>query len=405
VTPMFGFLDCFSGVSGDKFLGALIGAGLDPALLEERLRLLGIEGWRLEVAQVQRAGLPGTQVDVIVEDRQPSRDWRTIRGLIEDSALTDAEKSGALRAFGLLAEAEAHVHGVEVDDVHFHEVGAVDSIVDMVGTAIGMSALGITELWSTPVRVGRGMVTTAHGELPVPAPATAELMRGVPIYAGELDGEMTTPTGAALLRAFVTRFAPLPPVRVSAEGWGAGTRELAIPNLLRLTLGEQDLGGGDLSEVAVLETSVDNVTPELLAATVDLLLQEGALDAWTEPVRMKKGRLGSAVTVVATPQEAHRLTDLLMVHTGTLGVRRTLTWREVAPRRVEEVDTSLGRVRVKVQGAGASARVRPENDDVVAIARATGLPLDRVARTLTEEAERALGLESAHDGPDTAVGR
>ena len=387
---MFGFLDCFSGVSGDKFLGALIGAGLDPEVLRSRLALLDVGGYTIEVSDVRKAGLAGTKIDVVVEDGQRSRDWRAIRQLIADSRLSDSVKERALDAFGRLAVAEAAAHGVAVDDVHFHEVGAVDSIVDIVGVAIGVEELGVTELWATPVRLGHGMVSTSHGMLPIPAPATAELLRGVPVYAGELEGEMTTPTGAALLRALVTRYAPMPPMSAAREGWGAGSRDLPIPNLLRLTLGEPELGGGGLTEIAVLETSVDHMSGELLAAAIDIALAEGALDAWAEPIRMKKGRVGTGLTVLARLEDAARLTDLLMLHTGTLGVRRTITWRQIDARRSETVTTTLGTVRVKVQGSGASLRVRPENDDVVAIARATGIPLDRVARTLTEEAEAVL---------------
>lgn len=387
---MFAYLDCFSGVSGDKFLGALVGAGLDPRVLADRLALVDVGGYHLDVHDAKRNGVMGTQVEVLVEPGQPSRDWRAIRDLIASSRLASAVREQALAAFGALAEAEAQVHGTGVEDVHFHEVGAVDSIVDIVGAAIGMHELGIDEVWSTSVRVGSGTVMTSHGELPVPAPATALLLRGVPTYAGDFEGEMTTPTGAALLRAFVTRYAPLPPARLSAEGWGAGSRDLPVPNLLRLSVGEREPGGGDLSEVAVLESAIDNVTPELLAAAVDLVLEAGALDAWTEPLRMKKGRLGTAVTVIARPADAARLTDVLMLHTGTLGVRRTYTWRQTAPRRLATVETSLGTVRVKVQGEGDAWRVRPENNDVVAIARATGLPLDRVSRILTDEAEAAL---------------
>jgi uncharacterized protein (TIGR00299 family) protein len=387
---VFGFLDCFSGVSGDKFLGALVGAGLDPETLRARLALLDVGGYTIEVTEVRRAGMAGTKVDVVVEDGQRSRDWRTIRELIVGSRLADPVKERALDAFGRLAVAEATAHGVAVDDVHFHEVGAVDSIVDIVGVAIGVVELGITELWATPIRLGHGMVSTSHGPLPIPAPATAELLRGVPVYAGELEGEMTTPTGAALLRTLVTRYAPMPPMSPAFEGWGAGSRELAIPNLLRLTLGEPGLGGGGLSEIAVLETSIDNVSAELLAATLDIALAEGALDAWAEPLRMKKGRVGTELTVLARIEDAARLTELLMLHTGTLGVRRTLTWRQVDVRRIETVPTTLGPVRVKVQSSGAALRVRPENDDVVAIARSTGIALDRVVRTLTEEAEAVL---------------
>jgi uncharacterized protein (TIGR00299 family) protein len=387
---MFAFLDCVSGVSGDKFLGALVGAGLDPDLLRERLGLLDVGGYALEVAEVRKAGLPGTKVDVVVEQGQPQRDWKAIRELIGESRLSDPVKQRALNAFGRLATAEATVHGVAVDDVHFHEVGAVDSIVDIVGGAIGVTELGIGEVWATPVRLGRGLVSTSHGMLPVPAPATAELLRGVPVYAGELEGEMTTPTGAALLGALVTRYAPMPPMTVAREGWGAGARDLPIPNLLRLTLGEPALGGGGLTEIAVLQSAIDHVTGELLAATLDIALAEGALDAWAEPIRMKKGRVGTEVTVIARVEDAARLTDLLVLHTGTLGVRRTITWRQVDARRIETISTTLGTVRVKVQGSGAALRVRPENDDVVAIARSTGMPLDRVARTLTEEAETVL---------------
>jgi uncharacterized protein (TIGR00299 family) protein len=389
---MFAYLDCFSGVSGDKFLGALVGAGLSVETLRERLAGLDLPGWALGAEQVTRSGLSGTLVTVLAEPGQPSRDWAAIRALIDGSRLEPAVRDSALRTFALLAQAEADAHGVEVERVHFHEVGAVDSIVDIVGAAIGMRELGIEELWASPVRVGHGTVLTSHGELPVPAPATARLLHGVPIYAGDQPGEMTTPTGAALLAAFVTRYAPMPPMRTTADGYGAGSREVpGVPNVLRLSLGERELGGGDLHEVALLETAVDHITPEHLAAAIELLLEDGALDAFAEPVSMKKGRLGSAVTVIAEPHDAERLTAALMLHTGTLGVRRALTWRSVAPRRSATMETSLGAVRVKVGGEGASLRVRPENDDVVRIARETGLPVDVVARKLAGEAERLLG--------------
>ncbi len=397
---MFAYLDCSAGISGDMFLGALVGAGLAPDLLRERLAGLNLDGYSIQVTEVRRAGLPGTKVDVVVGDGQRSRDWKAIRTLIEASDLAEATKARALAAFERLAKAEAHVHGVEVDRVHFHEVGAVDSIVDIVGAAIGLTELGIDDMWSTPVRLGHGTVMTSHGELTVPAPATARVLAGLPVFAGELPGELTTPTGATIVAQFASRFAPMPPMRVTAEGWGAGTRDHSIPNLARLSVGALELGGGGLTEVALLQSVIDNVSAELLAATLDIALQEGALDAWSEPVTMKKGRLGTEVTVLAKVEDAARLTELLMLHTGTLGVRRTLTWRQTAERRLETVATSLGLVRVKVQGSGPSLRVRPENDDVVAIARTTGLSLDRVARTLTADAEAALlGLGTC--SPDT----
>jgi uncharacterized protein (TIGR00299 family) protein len=387
---MFAYLDCFSGVSGDKFLGALVGAGVSIDDLRDRLGALDLPGWSIVASPVRRAGLTGTLVTVDVEAEQPSRTWRCIEAMIDDSRLDEPVKRRALAAFGALAGAEAKAHGVPVADVHFHEVGAVDSIIDIVGTAIGLELLGVDTIWASPVCVGFGTVRTRHGLLPVPAPATAELLRGIPTYAGDVEAEMTTPTGAALLKALVGRFAPMPPGTATAEGWGAGSRETAVANLLRLTVAADVETTSPLQQVAVLETTVDHITAEHLAASLDILLDMGALDAWTAPVHMKKGRLGSALTVIARLADAERLSDAIMLHTGTLGVRRTPTWRAVAPREQLTVTTSLGDIRVKVSGEGEGRRVRPENDDVVAIARATGRPVDAVARLLAAEAAEVL---------------
>jgi uncharacterized protein (TIGR00299 family) protein len=387
---MFAYIDCSSGASGDKFLGALVGAGLSADVLRDQLAVLPMTGYEIRVREVRSEELAGTKVDVNMTDDQPARDWQTIRSMLSGSRLHPQVRASAIDAFEVLAFAEAAAHGVDVHKVHFHEIGAVDSIIDIVGTMIGFHELGIDEAWATPVRLGHGKFMSSHGELPIPAPATSRLLAGVPVYAGDIEGEMTTPTGAALLRTLVTRYAAMPPIRILSEGWGAGTWELPIPNLLRLCVGELDMGGGGLMEVAVLESVIDNATPEVLAAALALALEEGALDAWSEPVSMKKKRLGTEVTVLARVQDASRLTKLLMRHTGTLGVRRRMEWREISARRVETVTTSLGPVRVKVQGEGSNATVRPENDDVIAVARNTGLALDKVARILTDEAEAAI---------------
>lgn len=387
---MFAYLDCFSGVSGDKFLGALVDAGVRVDDLRERLACLDLPGWTIGASPASRAGLAGTLVSVRAEAGQPSRTWRDIEAMIAGSGLEDAVRGRALAAFGVLAEAEAKAHGVAVDDVHFHEVGAVDSIIDIVGTAIGLELLGIDRIWASPVCVGFGTVRTRHGVLPVPAPATAELLRGFPTYGGQVEDEMTTPTGAALIKAFVDRFAPMPPGTTVAEGWGAGSRQTPVANLLRLTLAEDVETTSPLEQVAVLETTVDHITAEHLAAAVDILLDLGALDAWTRPVHMKKNRLGAELTVIARLADAERLSGAVMLQTGTLGVRRTVTWRAVAERELLTVTTSFGDVRVKVSGEGEGRRVRPENDDVVAIARATGKPVDAVARLLTAEAVEVL---------------
>lgn len=405
---MFGYLDCSSGVSGDKLLGAIVDAGLSADILCRHLDTLPIAGWRLRAEHVKRAGLAGTLVSVEASDEQPSRSWHDIEVMLHKAQLPGKSRNAALRAFRLLAEAEADAHGVKVRDVHFHEVGAIDSIVDVVGTAIGLSELGIDELWATPVCVGSGTVETAHGTLPVPAPATARLLVGVPTYAGPIEGEMTTPTGAALLRAFVTRYAPMPPLTATALGHGAGSRDLEVPNLLRLTVGERQDPNAELEQVAVLESAIDHVAPETLADALELVLEAGALDVWQAPIVMKKGRLASAVTVMARPQDASRLSDELMRQTGTLGVRRTLVWRSVAERHGEVSETPLGAVRMKVAepSPGAPPVARPEADDVEAVARRTGMAIKDVAARLAKEAAHRAERPQApapEDEPPAAV--
>ncbi len=395
---VFGYLDCFSGVSGDKFLGALVDAGLSLDRLRERLAGLAMGEWSLAAEDVTRGGLRATRISVNVAGQQPPRSWPEIEALVNGSAISQPALDGALRAFRLLAEAEAKVHGVPLEVVHFHEVGAVDSIVDVVGVAVGLEELGITDLWASPVCTGFGTVPTEHGVLPVPAPATAELLLGVPTYGGCAEGEMTTPTGAALVRAFVSRFGPSPAGAGTAIGYGAGSRDPAVPNVLRLTVYPPDAAREDLEQVTVLESVIDHISPEQLASALELVLEAGALDVWQSPVVMKKGRLGSAVTIISTPDDASRLSDELMRQTGTLGVRRTPTWRSVAPRHEEVVDTTLGEVRVKVGGTPEAERARPESDEVARIARETGAAVRRVAERLARETSVA----GAHARPEAA---
>ncbi len=383
---MFGFLDCSSGVSGDKFLGALVDAGLSPDVLRQRLEGLKLPGWDLSSAEVVRGGLRATLVTVAADAVQPSRTWSSIEALLLEADLTGRAREGALRAFRALARAEALAHGAPLADVHFHEVGAVDSIIDIVGTAIGLDELDVGEVWGSPVCVGSGTVTTAHGVLPVPAPATAELLLGVPTYAGSEEGEMTTPTGAALLRAFVSEYAPAPLGVGVAIGYGAGSRETAVPNTLRLTLSESAAPRGTDEQVVMLESVIDHMAPEHLATALELVLEAGALDVWQTPVVMKKGRLAASVTVMTRPQDAPRLSHELMRQTGTLGVRHTPTWRAVAGRRVEVADTDLGEVRIKTGGLPGEERSRPESDEVAAIARRTGHAVSAVAAKLAREA-------------------
>ncbi|HEY3317624.1 MAG TPA: nickel pincer cofactor biosynthesis protein LarC [Coriobacteriia bacterium] len=403
---MLAYLDCSTGISGDKFLGALIDAGYSLDRLTSALALLDLPPHELVLEWVTRGGVSAAHIGVESDHEPSARTWRDIRDLLTHSALPDRVREAALSAFGLLAEAEAKVHGVPVDDVHFHEVGALDSIVDIVGVADGLAALEVDELVVSPVATGFGTVETEHGTLPVPAPATAELLVGVPAFTGGIEGELTTPTGAALVSAFATGFGPMPIATPVATGYGAGSHELPVPNIARVTLAEraQDVAEPSLQPapeeaqsrvrtevVAVLETNLDSLTPEHLAFACERLLEEGALDVWRTPVVMKKGRAGVVLSVMVEPERTERFSALVMELTGTLGVRRMLLDRDVAPRFIATVDTRYGPVRVKVTTLGGERRVRPEHDDVAAIARREALPYDEVARTVTAEAEAVLG--------------
>lgn len=394
---MFGYLDCSSGVSGDKFLGAVVDAGASLDSLRDALADMPLHGYSLSVGEVLRGGLRATLVTVSVDEEQPLRSYHDIERLIGRAILSETARLGVSRTFALLAEAEARVHGVTIDDVHFHEVGAVDSIVDIVGTAVGLAELGVEDLWATPVCVGSGTVETAHGTLPVPAPATAQLLEGVPTYAGATALEMTTPTGAALLRAFVSRYAPAPPAETIRLGFGAGRRDPeGISNVLRISLAERGDWDGIDEQVVLLETAIDHLSPEHLAVALEFVMEAGALDVWQRPVVMKKGRLAVEVTVMARPSDAPRLTAELMSQTGTLGVRRTEVWRSVAKRRASVVATEFGQVRTKTGDLGSTQHTRAESADVARIAREIGEGVADVAKRLS----RSVGASEAQSGTE-----
>lgn len=403
---MLAYLDCSTGISGDKFLGALIDAGYSLDRLSETLALLDLPPHEIVVEWVTRGGISGAHIGVESDHEQPHRTWKDIRDLLTHSALPGRVRDTAIVAFGMLAEAEAKVHGVEVDHVHFHEVGALDSIVDIVGVADGLAALDVDELVVSPVATGFGTVETEHGTLPVPAPATAELLLGVPTFTGSIESELTTPTGAVLVRTFATSFGTMPVVIPVATGYGAGSRELPLPNVARITLAERTSEADDMplqpqpddaqgrvrtEAIAVLETNLDHLTPEQLAFACERLLEEGALDVWQTPIVMKKGRAAVALSVMVEPERAERFSGLVMELTGALGVRRAVLERDVAPRFVATVGTRFGPVRVKIATFAGHRRIRPEHDDIAAIARREDLPYDEVARAITAEADEVLG--------------
>ncbi len=411
-----GYLECFAGISGDMLLGALVDAGVPAELLEQTAKSLHI-GAELRLECVDRSGIRSTKVHVEVQGQAAEsaghhhagpeghshdhghdhshdhahahtygRSWRQIRELISHTALPQDAKTLALGAFELLAQAEGRIHGVPVEDVHFHEVGNVDTITDIVCCAVGLRSLNVEGWWASAVNVGAGHVHCAHGQFPVPAPATAELLKGVPTYASGPKRELTTPTGAALIRALGCTFGRAPVMAADAIGYGAGTANPeGFPNVLRLTIGEssdagaREAGAGKTDRVTVLECAVDDASPQVIAHAMELALENSALDAMAAPVTMKKGRLGTLLTVLTRPEDSAAIEELLFRETTTLGIRRRTEERVILDRNFVTVETPFGRIRVKVALSGSERRnAMPEYEDCRRAAREHGAPLKQV---------------------------
>lgn len=450
------YLDCFSGISGDMFLGALVDAGVPARLLEETVAALDV-GARLEIHRVDRSGISATKVDVWVGDekdvpreehwansdkvaRAPShghehdhghphdhehshdhahdrsagaspavpgaprprhdhshRGLKEIREIIQNAKLSATAKSRAIAIFEALADAEAKVHDSTRDAVHFHEVGAVDAIVDIVCAAVGSEALGVDEWVCSPLNLGRGTVKCAHGEFPVPAPAVLELLKNAPVFSSGIEAELTTPTGAAIVKVLATRFEPIPGMKVTKIGYGAGSRDFKNhANVVRILLGDsgpvkhEAAGdpiaiGAQRESISVLEANLDDLNPQVFGYVVERLLAEGALDVFGTPVHMKKNRPGMLLTVLCKPEQASQLTKLIFTETTTLGVRMRDERRAVLTRRSITVETKWGEVRLKVANLnGTVANYSPEFEDCRRIAEAHHVPL----KTVMQEATR-----------------
>jgi uncharacterized protein (TIGR00299 family) protein len=384
---------CFSGIAGDMALGALLDAGADIDEVRKLLTRLPLGGWDLETETVLRAGIGGTKVHVRAEAEPPQRDAAEVAALIDAAALPDRVRRRALATVRTLAEAEGRLHRVAPEAVHLHEVGALDAIVDVVGTCAALEVLGVDEVASSPVADGLGTVRAAHGTLPVPVPAVVELLAGAPTYGLPIARELTTPTGAALLAANVVEWGPMPALTITSSGFGAGTAELDDrPNLTQVVVGTRaGRADGAGQPVVLLEANVDDATGETLAHAVARLLDAGAHDAWITPILMKKGRPAHTVHVLADIDRAGALRQVLADETGTLGVRGTMLERWPLARRFESVVVDGHEVRLKV----AARRVKAEHDDAAAAARALGLPV----REVTRRAEQAWHDAGPHDPP------
>jgi hypothetical protein len=396
-----GYLECFSGISGDMLLGAMVDAGLPFDCLERTAAALNV-GARLQMRKVSRGGLTATKVDVITPDTQPKhehehhhpahshaphRSLSAIVEIIHSAPLTESVKQRSIRAFQLLGEAEAAIHSLPIEEVHFHEVGAVDTIVDIVCAAAGAEALGVDKWLCSPLNVGSGTVVCQHGTLPVPAPATLALLGDAPVYAAGEPMERVTPTGAVLLRMLDVQYEKLPAMRILKTGYGAGGRETkGQPNLLRLLVGEESSDAATES-IAIIETVIDDCNPQLLAYVSEKLLEAGAWDVYRVSMQMKKGRAGVQMTVLSRPDLVPALQELLFRETTTIGLRWRLENKVALAREFAEVETSWGKIRIKIARLpnGTIANAAPEYEDCRLLATQNSLPLKQVM----EEAMRA----------------
>ncbi|NWK54395.1 nickel pincer cofactor biosynthesis protein LarC [Verrucomicrobiaceae bacterium N1E253] len=381
------YFDCIAGASGDMLLGALIDAGLPVADLESELSKLNLDDFHLHVGKVMKNAFAATKVDVHAHDHAPERHLKDLCEVVENSGVSDRVKERAVRVFTRICQEEARIHNMAVDEVHLHEVGGVDAIVDVVGVLAAVELMGIERVTVSPLPMGRGFIHGAHGQIPLPAPATLGLLKGVPICGSPIDVEFVTPTGAALLTELADAWGVLPSMTLQEVGYGAGTRDLEIPNVLRVLIGASSESGAWQSEsITVLETHLDNDRGETLGHAFEKIMEAGALDVVSIPAQMKKNRPAHVVKVLAKPEDADRLERLLFEETSTLGVRRSDTRRDALHRDFDTVDTRYGKIQVKVAKLPSGAlRATPEYEDCRKAAEEHGVSL----HTVTHEAEHA----------------
>lgn len=376
------YLDCNAGISGDMMLGALIDVGWPEDRLREVIAQLKLGDVQLKVGRVSKRGIAATQVNILSSPHQPHRGLNDLAAIVTQSALPDTIQQRAISALRLLAEAESQVHGVPVDRIHFHEVGAVDTIVDIVGSLVGFEDLHVNEVHSSALPWSRGTVKTEHGVLPVPPPAVALLLRDVPVVGADIEGETVTPTGATLVRTLTKQFGTMPAMRVERVGYGAGQRDWPDrPNVLRITMGERTDATWDLhvEQLIVLASNIDDMNPQWYEPLIKQLYDAGALDVWLTPIQMKKNRPATLVEVLCPPQVAAALRNVLLLQSTSLGVRETPVTRYSLPREIRSVQTPYGEIRIKVARLpDGSFKASPEHDDCVARAEQHGVPVGDV---------------------------
>ena len=381
------YFDCFAGASGDMILGALVDAGVDSRALVDQLQLLGVGGWKIDFEKVDRSGISSTYARVETAHEHAHRHLSDILKIIYQSQLSPGVKDRAALIFSRLAEAEARVHNQPVEQIHFHEVGAIDAIIDVCGAAIGFDLLSIDKFICSPLRVGFGMAQMAHGRFPIPPPAVAELLKDKPIYAGEIEGELVTPTGAAIITSVSDRFENLPAMKVEATGYGAGTRNpKGFPNALRILVGETEVSSVVDETLLMIETNIDDMSPQLFGYVIDRAFELGALDCYLTQTQMKKNRPGTLLSILCRPTEREKFLQLIFSETTTIGARSYEVQRRALARETVSVQTQFGAIDVKVVHThNGSVRATPEFEQCRALARAANVAL----REVQEAAQQA----------------
>jgi pyridinium-3,5-bisthiocarboxylic acid mononucleotide nickel chelatase len=388
------YFDCFAGASGDMILASMLDAGLEFETLQNELGKLNLHGYSLKTDRTVKQGISAATFEVETgHHHHHHRGLSEILSIIDQSGLSESVKDRSRQIFTRLGQAEAKIHGKSVEEIHFHEVGAVDAIVDIVGACIGFEALKVDEIVASPLHLGRGFVECAHGRLPVPPPAVVELTIGFPVYQTDVEGELVTPTGAAILTT-LARFGGMPAFRTEKIGYGAGRRDLAVPNVLRVMLGESQTQSGE-DAVQLIETNIDDMNPQFYDHIMETLFTAGARDVFLTPIIMKKQRPGIVLSVLGTPDKIDELTKTIFRETTTLGVRICeIQKRNVAEREIRSVSTVWGEARVKIRKWDGETTVMPEYDDCKRIAKERGLPIHIIWEGLLKEAKNQLKMNS-----------
>lgn len=386
------YFDLIAGASGDMILGALVDAGLSPEHLRKGLSALNLNDFELIIQKGEKNGFSATKVDVIVRDDVPERHLPQIEKIITSSDLPLSIKEQAIDIFHRLGKVEAGIHGTSIDQVHLHELGGVDTIVDVVGVLSGLAILGIEKVYASPVPLGRGLIRGAHGQIPLPAPATTALLLNVPILGVDIDKELVTPTGAVLLTSLAVSFGIIPPMKLESIGYGAGGRDLPIPNLLRVLIGESaDTDTASFGTLVMLETNIDDQNPEFFNYVMDRLFSNGALDVFFTQIQMKKNRPGTLLQILAKPEDVSGLRGILFEETSTLGIRQQRVERYALEREIKEIQTTFGVVHVKVAHLSPGKfKVAPEFEDCRRLAEKHKVPVREVYFAAEEAARRTL---------------